>query len=140
MNIYAHRTPTLAKAANLAPKPEQKKSTQTYIYARQIITWARRVRVHVTYVPIFMDIIWLTMPAHRDDANTDECTHPDEEDLFMVSDLLSGGDLRYHLLQEVRSPHSNAHTHSTAAESHRFHHEFILYPVFPHPTFADGIR
>lgn len=27
----------------------------------------------------------------------------DEEDLFMVSDLLTGGDLRYHLLQEVRT-------------------------------------
>lgn len=25
----------------------------------------------------------------------------DEEDLFMVCDLLSGGDLRYHLLQQV---------------------------------------
>lgn len=27
--------------------------------------------------------------------------HTDEEDLFMVSDLLTGGDLRYHLQQEV---------------------------------------
>lgn len=26
---------------------------------------------------------------------------PDEEDLFMVSDLLLGGDLRYHIQQEV---------------------------------------
>ncbi|GJQ83878.1 hypothetical protein Trydic_g6756 [Trypoxylus dichotomus] len=26
----------------------------------------------------------------------------DEEDLFMVTDLLSGGDLRYHIAQEVR--------------------------------------
>lgn len=25
----------------------------------------------------------------------------DEEDLFMVSDLLAGGDLRYHLQKEV---------------------------------------
>lgn len=25
----------------------------------------------------------------------------DEEDLFMVCDLLTGGDLRYHLLQQV---------------------------------------
>lgn len=27
---------------------------------------------------------------------------PDEEDLFMVSDLLLGGDLRYHLGQDVK--------------------------------------
>lgn len=26
----------------------------------------------------------------------------DEEDLFMVCDLLAGGDLRYHLQQQVR--------------------------------------
>lgn len=29
------------------------------------------------------------------------CFITDEEDLFMVSDLLLGGDLRYHLGQEV---------------------------------------
>lgn len=30
------------------------------------------------------------------------CTFTDEEDLFMVSDLLLGGDLRYHLGQDVK--------------------------------------
>lgn len=29
--------------------------------------------------------------------------YTDEEDLFMICDLLTGGDLRYHLLQQVCS-------------------------------------
>jgi hypothetical protein len=31
----------------------------------------------------------------------------DEEDLFMVCDLLAGGDLRYHLTQKVNDENKN---------------------------------
>jgi hypothetical protein len=33
----------------------------------------------------------------------------DEEDLFMVCDLLAGGDLRYHLTQKVSSAQANGY-------------------------------
>jgi Protein kinase domain. len=36
----------------------------------------------------------------------------DEEDLFMVSDLLLGGDLRYHITQDIKFTEDTIHLYA----------------------------
>lgn len=56
------------------------------------------VNLHLVAITTYPFTSWATVRA------TDELHYveADEEDLFMVCDLLAGGDLRYHLQQQVR--------------------------------------
>jgi len=76
------------------------------IFERHYYNFCECFIIHTYALPIII-LCSLEMMSDEDTALNINCYRylhcvSDEEDLFMVSDLLLGGDLRYHLGQDVK--------------------------------------